>query len=120
MLAKLMVICAVMTSDGPSSNQIERRVLGFRRRGKPSGGTSNRSMSGPPPVEDLTKYEHTDEIDDYRHRMVMNVIAFIFIAALIAAGVWLANAMSEMRRNQDCVLSGRRGCTPVDVRQDRW
>jgi hypothetical protein len=25
-----------------------------------------------------------------------------------------------MRKNQDCVLSGRRGCTPVEVTKDRW
>jgi hypothetical protein len=25
-----------------------------------------------------------------------------------------------MRKNQDCVLSGRRGCTPVEVQHDRW
>jgi hypothetical protein len=50
----------------------------------------------------------------------MNVIAFIFVTALIAAGVWLANTMAQMRKNQDCVLSGRRGCTPVDVRQNTW
>jgi hypothetical protein len=29
--------------------------------------------------------------------------------------------MARMRKDQDCVLSGRRGCTPVDVeRKDRW
>jgi len=25
-----------------------------------------------------------------------------------------------MRKDQDCVLSGRRGCTPVEVSKDRW
>jgi len=25
-----------------------------------------------------------------------------------------------MRKNQDCVLSGRRGCTPVEVTKGRW
>lgn len=109
-----------MTTDGPSSNEIERRVLNFQRRAAPGAGRTGGSLSGPPPVEDLSKYEHTDEVDDYRHRMIMNVIAFIFVAALIASGVWLANTMAQMRKNQDCVLSGRRGCTPVDVRQNTW
>jgi hypothetical protein len=34
---------------------------------------------------------------------------------LIVAGVWIADVMAKMRKDQDCVLSGRRGCTPVDV-----
>ena len=32
----------------------------------------------------------------------------------IGVALWLANTMADMRRNQDCVLSGRRGCTPVE------
>jgi hypothetical protein len=28
--------------------------------------------------------------------------------------------MAAMRKIQDCVLSGRRGCTPVEVSKDRW
>jgi hypothetical protein len=39
----------------------------------------------------------------------------LFTVALAAAGVWLAIQIAEMRRNQDCVLSGRRNCTPVDI-----
>ena len=32
----------------------------------------------------------------------------------------LDGVMATMRKNQDCVLSGRRGCTPVEVTKDRW
>ncbi len=52
--------------------------------------------------------------------MIVNVVAFIFVIALIGAGLWIAETMADMRKNQDCVLSGRRGCTPVEVRHDRW
>ena len=71
--------------------------------------------AGPPPVEDLAKYERSDGADDYRHRMMVNVAAFVFVIVLIGAGLWLADTMARMRKNQDCVLSGRRGCTPVEV-----
>jgi hypothetical protein len=71
-------------------------------------------------VEDLTKYERDGTSDDYRHRMIVNAIAFVFVIGLIAAGLWLADTMAAMRKNQDCVLSGRRGCTPVEVTKDRW
>jgi hypothetical protein len=52
--------------------------------------------------------------------MTVNVIAFVFVLALIGVGLWLADTMAEMRKNQDCVLSGRRGCTPVEVTKSRW
>jgi hypothetical protein len=28
--------------------------------------------------------------------------------------------MAQMRRNQDCALSGRRNCTPIEVSKDRY
>jgi hypothetical protein len=31
-----------------------------------------------------------------------------------------ADTMAAMRKNQDCVLSGRRGCAPIEVTKDRW
>jgi hypothetical protein len=94
--------------DGP-------RVVGFRSR-----QTIVNSRAPSPPVEDLTKYERNENADDYRHRMIVNIIAFVFVIGLIAAGLWLADTMAAMRKNQDCVLSGRRGCTPVEVTKDRW
>jgi hypothetical protein len=93
------------------------RILDFRPR---------RRMSNPPqspprgegngsPVEDLERFEHSGEEDDYRHRMIVNIAAFTIAVLLILAGVWLAITMAQMRKNQDCVLSGRRGCTPVEA-----
>jgi hypothetical protein len=99
-----------MSNDPPSSSPPERRVLPFRR--------------GPvrppvPPVPDLAKYERGKETDDYRHRMIVNVAAFVFVLGLIGAGVWLVDKMAQMRRDQECVLSGRRGCTPVEYEPQR-
>ncbi len=89
-------------------------MIRFRRE-HPSPATRIR-----PPLDDLAQYERTEAPDDYRHRMIVNVAAFVFVIALIAAGLWLAETMAAMRKNQDCVLSGRRGCTPVEVNKDRW
>lgn len=105
-----------MSSDEPTSGNGRPRVLLFRRRGSQTPAPAK----SPPPVDDLGKYERTEGADDYRHRMIMNIAAFVFVVALIAAGLWLADTMARMRKNQDCVLSGRRGCTPVDVSKDRW
>ncbi len=105
-----------MASDKQSSSHGERRVVNFRR--DPAGARP--PTAGPTPVEDLAKYEGAESADDYRHRMIVNVAAFAFVIALIGAGLWLADTMAQMRKNQDCVLSGRRGCTPVDVPRERW
>ena len=98
------------TSGSPDN---ETRVVSFRR-GQPV------PPPHPEPVEDLSKYERTEGPDDYRHRMIVNAVTFAFVIALIGAGYWLADTMASMRKNQDCVLSGRRGCSPVEVTKDRW
>ena len=105
-----------MVSDDPSSAENERRVVNFRR---------GRAGARPPvepaaPVEDLSKYARSEGADEYRHRMMVNIAAFLFVIGLIGAGIWLADTMARMRKDQDCVLSGRRGCTPVEVSKDRW
>ncbi len=104
-----------MSDNGSSSSENGPRVVSFRRNAR----GARDPVIGPPP-EDLTKFEREPDVDDYRHRMIVNVVAFVFIMALIGAGYWLADTMAKMRTNQDCVLSGRRGCTPVEITKDRW
>jgi hypothetical protein len=65
------------------------------------------------PVEDVGKYARSEEPDNYRQRMINNGLAFAFCIALVVIGVWLATSIAEMRKNQDCVLSGRRNCANV-------
>jgi hypothetical protein len=75
-----------------------------------------RHVPRPSPVEDLSKYERSpDEPDDYRHRMMVNGLAFVATILLIVAGIWIADVMAQMRKDRDCVLTGRTGCTPVHV-----
>jgi hypothetical protein len=108
---------AMTSRDSSPSSDREARVLQFRR---PRAGPRASNASGSP-VADLAKYERApDGPDDYRHRMVVNLLAFVFVVALVGAGLWLADTMVQMRHDQDCVLSGRRGCTPVEVTNGRW
>ena len=86
------------------------RILPFRRRGAPRP-----PVVPPSPVEDVGKYAVSEEPDNYRQRMINNGLAFAFCLLLVAIGVWLATSIAEMRRNQDCVLSGRRNCANVTV-----
>ena len=67
-------------------------------------------------VPDLEKYERApDEPDDFRHRMTMNALGLAVTVALVVTGIWIADVMAHMRKDQDCVLTGRPGCTHVDV-----
>lgn len=86
------------------------QILKFR----PRGSLFARPL--PPPADDLAKYETPpDEPDDYRHRMTMNGLALLVTVLLIAAGVWIADVMAKVRRDQDCVLSGRRNCADISA-----
>jgi hypothetical protein len=84
-------------------------------------GSAHDNPAPAPEDKDLRAFEKSGEPDDYRHRMMANLAGFAVVLVLIGAGLWLADTMASMRKNQDCVLSGRRGCTPVDVTvQPRW
>jgi hypothetical protein len=99
----------------------QHRVLPFRPRGPSAGGNHGwrwrlRALQAPPPpVEGLAKYEGGGHDDNYRHRMIVNLAALVFTVALAIAGAWLVIQIADMRKKQDCVLSGRRNCTPIDV-----
>lgn len=47
--------------------------------------------------------------------MKVNAAAFGFCVLLVVVGVWLAIKIAEMRRDQDCVLSGRRNCAQLSI-----
>ncbi|HXF89245.1 MAG TPA: hypothetical protein VNK48_12905 [Xanthobacteraceae bacterium] len=94
------------------------RVLKF----KPRGALYARPVPQLSPVEDLRKYETDAEPDDFRHRMIMNLAGFAATIVLIVIGVWLAESMAQLRKDQDCVLAGRRDCatlrTAIPPRRD--
>ena len=95
----------------PTSSESEGRILPFR----PRGSLFARNVP-PPPVPDLEKFERApDEPDDFRHRMAMNALGLVATVVLIVTGIWIADVMAHMRKDQDCVLIGRSGCTRVDV-----
>jgi hypothetical protein len=83
------------------SSDADSRVIRFRsrmgashrsQRGKASAGYSGSDYS---PVADLSKYECPESEDDYRHRMVVNAIALVFVSLLSLAGFWLVNAIAH-------------------------
>lgn len=103
-----------MTSQEPSKDEEKGRVLPFRPRASQSWNAKLRLRDQPRgPVDDLSKYSRPPDEDEYRHRMVMNLLAFLVLALIVYCGIWLTTTMSQMRRDQDCVLSGRTNCAPI-------
>ena len=104
-------------SDRSLPPENDHRVIPFRPRGNARWRwpTRNTRPGGDQPVDDLAKYERAENEDDYRHRMRMNLLAFAVTIVLVVVGVWIADTIAEMRKNQDCFLSGRRNCTPIDA-----
>jgi hypothetical protein len=98
----------------PNASKPEGRILPFR----PRGSLLTRNAPQPPSaaVPDLEKYERApDEPDDFRHRMAMNALGLGVTIALIVSGLWIAEVMAHMRKNQDCVLTGRSNCAQVEA-----
>jgi len=63
--------------------------------------------------DDLEKPPTPEE--EARDRRAANIFLLVAGAALVGVGVWLANAMIDARRADDCMSSGRRNCSPIDV-----
>ena len=100
------------STQRPVSPDDDHRVVKFRPRtsAEPPGRLPQDLL---PQAADLSRYERVGEPDDFRHRMLANLAAFAFTVALTAIGIWLALSIAELRKNQDCVLMGRRDCAQI-------
>jgi hypothetical protein len=109
-----------LKTQRPITSDEEHRVLEFRPRSSatPPGGRGNlprrvKEDAGREP-NDLSRYERPrEEPDDFRHRMLANIAAIAFTVALMAVGLWLAKNIADLRRTQDCLLTGRRDCARI-------
>jgi hypothetical protein len=105
-----------LTSHHPAPPDEKGRVVPFRGRGVPRWRWPVRPTGNVDHSEEpLAKFERSEGPEDYRHRMLMNGLAFGATTLLIVIGVWLANTIMEMRVDQDCYLSGRRNCAPINT-----
>ncbi len=55
--------------------------------------------------------DHEEEGD----RTTMNIILVVGFVVLVGGGIWLANAMIDARKADECMSSGRRNCNPIEV-----
>ena len=113
-----------MSAEHSTNSDAEHQVLPFRPRklGSAIGGAPLRApragTGGPTPLfRDLSEYERSDDKEEsYRHRMMVNFAALAVIVLLSIAGAWLAAQIAQLRKDQDCFLSGRRNCAPIEVK----
>jgi hypothetical protein len=56
-----------------------------------------------------------NDVESERDRRLANIVLLIFFVLLIGGGIWLANAMFEQRRLDDCLAQGRRNCAPIEA-----
>jgi hypothetical protein len=106
---------AAVKTQQPMTSDDEHRVLNFRPRtlAHPPGQRGEPDQQQPP---DLSRFEHApEEPDEFRHRMLANLAALAFTIALTAIGIWLAMSIADLRKNQDCVLMGRRDCAQIST-----
>ena len=48
-------------------------------------------------------------------RTLANIVLVVGFVVLVGGGIWLANAMIDARKADECIASGRRNCIPIDV-----
>jgi len=45
----------------------------------------------------------------------MNLIALAILTSLVCLGVWIADTISDLQKEQDCLMQGRSNCAPIEV-----
>src|ERR1700761_1846730 len=110
---------AATTRPAPRQAEGFGQVVPFRRPGQPP--PIRPTASDEAEANHLALYEQDgegqdeEEAIDYRQRMFMNVVALAVVTLLVGTGVWLADSITEMERDQDCVLQGRVNCAPIEL-----
>lgn len=109
-----------LAHDPPESEALPHtaRVLQFRPRVVDRLDPRGLADAQGDEFDDLAQYERDQEEDEnlnHPRRMLMNGIAVAVVTVLIGVGVWLADTIADMERDQDCVLQGRQNCAPVEV-----
>jgi len=100
------------------SNQTREpaRVLKFRLRDDTAAPQRRQpDNDADEAIDDLAQYEQDDGEIDYRHRMMMNIIAVVIVALLVGVGVWIADTMADIQRIEDCAMQGRQNCAPIEI-----
>ena len=61
------------------------------------------------------KPKSPEDDNEERDRRSANIFLLVAAVIFIGAGVWLVDAMIKAKRADDCMSSGRRNCSPIEV-----
>jgi len=53
--------------------------------------------------------------DEDGDRTATNIFLVVGFVVLVGGGIWLANAMIDARKADECLSSGRRNCNPIEA-----
>jgi hypothetical protein len=53
--------------------------------------------------------------DEEGDRRTANIALIVGFVVLVGGGIWIADAMIDARKADECMSSGRRNCNPIDV-----
>jgi hypothetical protein len=48
-------------------------------------------------------------------RRLANIVLLVGFILLVGGGIWIANAMLDARKADECMSSGRRNCVPIET-----
>ena len=57
----------------------------------------------------------TRDPDDEDDRRLANIVLLVGFVVLVGGGIWLANAMIDARKADECLSAGRRNCNPIEL-----
>lgn len=106
-------------SDRPVKSEETGRVLRFEPRRSSNWPRPWSAAPLRPPADLAEPQSRGAEQEEYRHRMRANLAATLLVGLLIGCGFWLFNSLTELRKSEDCVLSGRHDCAPIEVPPSR-
>jgi hypothetical protein len=123
-IARVIPISKFRMSRKPSPPETTDKVVPFERRRADNRARQMHGFKIPPHPADESIDQRDEggernaggeQPDDFRHRMMANVVTVVIVVLLIWCGLWLADEMASLRKTQDCVLSGRRNCAPITL-----
>jgi hypothetical protein len=66
-------------------------------------------------MDEQSQLRRKQDREDERERASTNLVLLLFFVAIVGIGIWLANAMLDARRADDCITQGRRNCNPIEA-----
>jgi hypothetical protein len=53
--------------------------------------------------------------ENERDRRATNIFLLVMFVLIVGGGIWLAMAMHDARKADECLAQGRRNCAPIEV-----